>query len=138
MRRLIIAGTSGLVLLAGVGLAAAQGMTPPAANQNTPGQSSAMQKPAGQGEVSLTEQQKQMIWQTLSRAKNEKTPSNFQASVGTDVPRGHAAAFLCALGHQASAVHARLRIRQAAKSGPDRQSKDEENRRYGQRQLMNE
>ncbi len=87
MKRFIIVGTSGLAFLASVSLAAAQGMSPPPVNQNPPGQGSAMQSPAGQGQINLTDQQKQMIWQTLSRARNEKTPTNFQASVGADVPR---------------------------------------------------
>ena len=40
-----------------------------------------------QGQVTLTDQQKQTIWKRLSRAGNERMPSNFEASVGSDVPR---------------------------------------------------
>ena len=37
-------------------------------------------------ELSLTDQQKQAIWQQLSKAKSERTPANLQASLGTSVP----------------------------------------------------
>jgi hypothetical protein len=78
MTRRIVIGTSALALLAGISIAAAQGM-----NESNQGQ----QRQRGQGDISLTDQQKQTIWQTLSRARSEKTPSDFKATVGSDVPR---------------------------------------------------
>jgi Protein of unknown function (DUF1236) len=84
MKRSRIIAASGLALLASVSLAAAQGTSTPPVN-NPPGQAS--QNPPSQGQISLNDQQKQMIWQTLSNARNERTPTNFQASVGADVPR---------------------------------------------------
>ncbi|HEY2526581.1 MAG TPA: DUF1236 domain-containing protein [Xanthobacteraceae bacterium] len=78
MTRRTVIGTSALALLAGVSIAAAQGMN--GANQAQQGQSA-------QGDINLTDQQKQTIWQTLSRARSEKAPSSFKATVGSDVPR---------------------------------------------------
>jgi hypothetical protein len=83
MRRTIIVGTSALALLAGVSLAVAQqGMNaPPSSEQN-----SFMQAP-GQSQINLTDQQKQTIWQKLSSARSDTTPSTFEASIGTAVPK---------------------------------------------------
>lgn len=78
MTRGIVLGTSALALLAGISIAAAQGMNEPNQGQ---------QRQSNQADINLTDQQKQTIWQTLSRARSEKAPSDFKAAVGSDVPR---------------------------------------------------
>jgi hypothetical protein len=85
MTKRIAMGTAALALLASVSLAAAQ--NPSAAGQTQPTQNQPAEKMAGQEPINLTEQQKQTIWQTLSKAKVAMAPSNFQASVGADVPK---------------------------------------------------
>lgn len=89
MRRCKSVGLSVLALLASVSLAAAQAINPAPSNQNQPGQTSQAPNQANtdQGQVALSDQQKQAIWQRLSRARSEKAPTNFAASVGSDVPR---------------------------------------------------
>ncbi len=87
MRRCMIIGTSVVMLLAGASLAAAQDNTP-APMQKAPMQNPPMQNMAGRDQISLSDQQKQMIWQTLSKARAETAPANFQASIGADVPKG--------------------------------------------------
>jgi hypothetical protein len=96
MRRALVAiSTVALALPACINFAAAQGMgassaphkpSPPAAS--APSQNQSSQNQTGQNEVSLNDQQKQAIWQTLSKARAENTPADFQASVGAQVPKG--------------------------------------------------
>lgn len=84
MRKWIALGTGAVALLASIGFAAAQGMGATSApmKQNPPAASA-----AGEEQISLNDQQRQTIWQTLSKARAETAPSDFQASVGADVPR---------------------------------------------------
>jgi len=87
MKRCMVIATSVVMLLAGASLAAAQDNTPAA---NPPAQMNNQPAPpaAAQNHISLSDQQKQTIWQTLSKARAETAPADFQAAVGADVPKG--------------------------------------------------
>jgi hypothetical protein len=117
MRRSVLIGAGTFALLASVSLAAAQGMNPPPSSQSPsmqapgsqsePGQGQLLQRQYnqgqtnqgqtnqgqmnqnqfGKGQISLNDQQRQTIWQTLSKTRAERAPSSFQASIGSDVPR---------------------------------------------------
>ena len=79
-------GLTAAVMLAAVSLAGAQGTmqqgtTPQGTMPATAGMSD-------QSQATLDDQQKQAIWQAVGKAKNDRAPTNFQASIGVDVPHG--------------------------------------------------
>ena len=78
-------GLTAAVMLAAVSFAGAQGTM-----QTMPGQGTMPAAPgmSDQSQLSLNDQQKQAIWQAVGKAKNDRAPTNFQASVGADIPRG--------------------------------------------------
>lgn len=73
-------GLTALALLATASIAVAQGTM-----QQAPSMSPGM---SDESPLSLSDQQKQMIWQSVGKMKNDRAPTSFQASVGSDVPAG--------------------------------------------------
>lgn len=75
-------GALAVALLSGVSLAVAQTSSPGSSPSASPGASSSMAD-----SLTLTQTQKQKIWQSLASASGQSAPAGFTASEGATVPQ---------------------------------------------------